>query len=215
MFWSTFKMRILIHLRNYPNLFWTLLFPLGLATLYYFTIGSLDENTQFQPVATGIVKEEAMPENPLFDQVITAISGSLIEETLFSSENDAQKALQQGSITGYFLLENGTPNLFVKSNGISQTILKSFLDQYLIMENSAIQILKQKPSASLDELFNITDLTETISLADAPTSSLLSYFYAMIAMSCLYGSFLGLDLVVSLQGNLSALGADVLHPANA
>ncbi len=40
-------------------------------------------------------------------------------------------------------------------------------------------------------------------IGNAPPDNSLSYFYSLIAMACLYGSFWGMNEVTDIQANLS------------
>ena len=50
-------------------------------------------------------------------------------------------------------------------------------------------------------------LTENMSLSSQPNNPTLNYYYALIAMVCMYGGMQGLMSITYLQGNLSSLGA--------
>ena len=76
---------------------------------------------------------------------------------------------------------------------------------------TAAHILERNPQAAqqglLTDFMGQQEFTREISLSNAKPSHQLPYFYALIAMVCLYGSFQGLTSAFYLQANLSALGA--------
>ena len=59
----------------------------------------------------------------------------------------------------------------------------------------------------LPALPDAIDYTEMISLSANPPTDKANYFYALLAMVCLYGGFQGLTTMTQLQANLSPLGA--------
>jgi len=134
--------------------------------------------------------------------------GGLFELTVFTGTAAADAALENGGIEGY-ILAGEIPALFVTGDGINQTIVKGFLDRYLQTRNSIGLILSQNPGAAQDlpMLLTPVNYTEEISLSQNPPTNIVTFFYALLAMICLYGGFQGLTTVSFLQANLSPLGA--------
>ena len=135
----------------------------------------------------------------------------LLQLTRVETREEADRLLEDGRVEGYLTIEAGAPKLTVRDDGLNQTILKSFLDQYLQISATAAHILERNPQAAqqglLTDLMEQQEFTREISLSNAKPSHQLPYFYALIAMVCLYGSFQGLTSAFYLQANLSALGA--------
>jgi hypothetical protein len=135
----------------------------------------------------------------------------LLQLTRVETREEADRLLEDGRVEGYLTIEDGAPKLTVRDDGLNQTILKSFLDQYLQISATAAHILERNPQAAqqglLTDLMGQQEFTREISLSNAKPSHQLPYFYALIAMVCLYGSFQGLTSAFYLQANLSALGA--------
>jgi len=61
--------------------------------------------------------------------------------------------------------------------------------------------------AELAELLTPVSYTQEVSLTSSKQSGSVSYFFALLAMVCLYGGFQGMISVGELQANLSPLGA--------
>ena len=53
------KRQLLVNLREKSNIFWTLLFPLLLATLFHFTLGSLLGRNEMETLSVAYVSENA------------------------------------------------------------------------------------------------------------------------------------------------------------
>ena len=53
------KRQLLVNLREKSNFFWTLLFPLLLATLFHFTLGSLLGRNEMETLSVAYVSENA------------------------------------------------------------------------------------------------------------------------------------------------------------
>lgn len=107
--------------------------------------------------------------------------------------------------------------MIVKTNGINQTIIKSVLDEYYQMSSATTNIIKYNPeilyNGVLETLYQeknyiIDDSKENIDFS-------INYFFTLIAMTCLYGSLIGLEIIKDCEANLSKKGARMcMAPVN-
>ncbi len=213
MFFHIFTYRLKCLLRDKDMLFWTLLFPIVLGTLFYFAFGSLTSKTEaFEPCPIAVVDNDAYRANKTFVQTLEAVSTGddpLLELTTATQEK-AEERLKAGTIDGYITVGE-TIGLTVKSSGLNQSIVKAFLDQYLQNEKTFASILQNNPAAAqqglFDELGNSQSYITEITLSGAVPDTMLNYFYALLAMSCLYGNYWGLRNTTEVQADLSSMGA--------
>lgn len=212
MFWNLYWKRIIGSFRNVDGLIWTWVFPALLSTLFYFTFSSLDATMQLKEIPLGVIDDAAYRQDDAFRSTLESVSvqngGELFILTSFADMDSADAALEGGEIEGY-ITAGETPRLTVKSDGLNQTIAKSFLDQYVQTKNSVQTLLTQNPSAAaeLPKLLESVTYTEEISLSNNPPTDKVGYFYALLAMVCLYGGLQGMTTVSYMQANLSPLGA--------
>ena len=160
----------------------------------------------------GVITDTAYEENQMFSQVLEQVGSgedAILKVTEYAQRDKADSALEKGDIDGYILIRENTPQLVVKQDGMNQTILKSFLDRYVQTEGNIRAIMEKNPGYALDleEIMGGDTLTEEISLSSQPYSPVINFYYALIAMVCMYGGMQGLTSITYLQGNLSALGA--------
>lgn len=200
-------------LRDRSTLFWTLLFPLLLATFFYFAFGRLMAETEsFEPVKAVIVENEAYRKDNNFQQAMTLLSktdGDQLLELTPAGVREAERLLEEGAVSG--IITAGNPvSLAVRRPGLEESILKVILDEYAHTTKTAGGIISKNPEAA-GELFagldNRRNYTERISFTGAVPDTFLGFFYALIAMSCLYSAFWGLRNTIDLQADLSAQGA--------
>lgn len=213
MFGHVFFYRLKYLLRNRETVFWTLLFPIIMAVLFSMALSNIYQAEVFHKVPIAVVDGPAYQADATLRGVLEAVSTG--EDPLFElevmNEGQAKAALAAGSIKGYLEAEGGL-SAVVSASGIEQTILKSFLDRYLQMQETAGNILRRNPAAILTGL--IADLSSqkeyTRPLSGMPKAdTLMAYYYALLAMACLYGGFWGSQEVNDIQANLSQLGARV------
>jgi len=209
MFWNVFGKRVLTSLRDWESLIWTWIFPILLATLFFAAFGSLDTDGQLRRFHMGVVDDEAYRRDASLRAALEAVSedDGLFDLTAYPTVAQADAALENGRIAGY-IMAGDVPTLIVTGDGIEQTIAKSFLDRYVQISRSVTSILTANPASAGDLPLMLEQVTYTkeVSLSKNPPSNRVNYFYALLAMVCMYGGFQGLVTVTYLQANLSALG---------
>ncbi len=211
MFIHIFKYRLLILIRNKTLIFWTMLFPLILATLFSLTLTNIDKGENFNTIDIAVVDNEGYKSNLQFQQTIEDLSKG--DQAMFNlilvDEESGKEKLLAGDIAGYILVDDSM-TLVINQSGINQSIIKIFLDQYSQTTSAISHIITKNPSAMskvLEATDNREDFSKEVSVSDAKPDSTLTYFYSLIAMACLYGSFFGITEVTSIQANLSYNGA--------
>lgn len=121
------KYNLLIKLRNFNMVFWPLVFPLIMATFFFFAFGNLND-ADFETVQVALVKESANPVFVFFlDQVQSGDSELIALHEM--SEKDALDALSQKKISGIYY-EQAIPGLTLNGQGIPESILQSVLESY-------------------------------------------------------------------------------------
>ena len=208
MFSHIFKYRIKSLLRQKSLVFWTMIFPIALATFFSISLGNVRAIALFAPINVAVVNDTAHLE---FIETMKRFSegdGRFFNLTL-GDEASAISLLKEGDVSGY-IIPGLSPTLVVSRTGMNQSILKSFVDQYSYNAHAMTDILRSHPE-SMQVLMTATidkaNYVEEVSATDKSTDPSLVYFYALIAMSCLYGSMYGLEEVNRVQANLSTQAA--------
>lgn len=217
MFSHIYLYRLKCILRDKQMIFWTLLFPIILATLFNMAFSNLSSVENFEKIKIGIVNNAEYKKNSDFIKALESVSNtekSADKNSLFdinySSKEDAEKLLSDNKIEGYIYFDDGI-KLAVKESGLNQTVIKGFLDDFKQTSSTIVTIIHQNPAALqnglLDSVSNRTDYLKEVAASQSAPDTTVNYFYALIAMACLYGSFWGLKEVVAIQANLSPQGA--------
>ncbi|MDP4147355.1 MAG: ABC transporter permease [Bacillota bacterium] len=215
MFKHIFISNIKCILRNKQLVFWTLMFPIVLATLFKVAFSNLSSAEAFNPINIAVVDNQDYEKNQGFKAAIEQVSKSGSDKLFnvtFTEEKKAEELLKNSKIDGYIYL-NPDINLAVKASGLNQTIIKTFLDNYKESESTLSTIAKTDPKAMssglIKDAFSYKEYTKEISPSRGKPDTTLNYFYSLIAMACLYGSFLGLQKIADIQADLSKRAARV------
>ncbi len=196
-------------------LFWTLGFPVILATFFGMAFANISTATEFETIKMGVVNTAEYKADSNFQEHLKAASEDsedpMFEVTGFETQEDADAALREKTISGY-ILEKDSMQLYIRSAGINPTIMKTFIDWYLQTVSAVNGIIADHPQAAmkipgiLSE--NITYVEDANTNPNKP-NSILTYYYALIAMTCLYGAFMGINEVAAVQANQSSTAARV------
>ena len=199
--------------RDRELVFWTLSFPLILATMFHFAFDQLmGRQEAFSPIGVAVVASDSYQQNITFRQALGAISepgeSQLIELTV-TDEREAFRLLEDGAVAGVITVGDSV-GLTVSQSGIEQSILKAVLDEYAHRYATVTGILRANPAVAgglIRELRQTRSYTQQISFSSAEPDTTLNFFYALIAMTCLYGGFWGLRNTTDMQADLSPQGA--------
>ncbi len=209
-----FRYRFVQTIRNSSNMFWALLFPIILGTLFYLSFGSAGlESTgesRWDEIKVAVVKDTDSSENAqAFEGFLTQMDGETLDIQDISTESEALSALNEETISGIFYVRD-TPSLTVAKNGLNESILTSVLESY--NQNSAMfrEIAMTHPEKlpdALDAMNDYRNTTAEVSLGGKDLNPNVQYFFALVAYACLSGAFLGVQSSIDGQANISALGA--------
>ncbi len=219
MFINIFFNRLKCIVRDKSLVFWTLIFPLILATFFNMAFSNLTKSENFNVVNIAVVNDEQYQKNKEFRDFIEQHSGGIADNNsgkqLFNakvvSKEQAEKMLDDNEVEGYITYGNPI-GLTVKKSGFDQTIIKEIFDQYSQTGNTVFSILKQNPTALqnglAEDLQSNSVFTREVQIGtqDKPDIT-VNYFYTLIAMACFYGAFFGLKEVTDTQANLSKRAA--------
>lgn len=184
MFLRLFKYNSRLMLRSKDGLFWTVLYPMLLASLYVAAFSSAFNFSQSK-ISVGIEKD-----NPLYTQLSFIPFFTVVEV----KDENADELLRNKGIAGFIQSDF---SLRVNSDGINQTIIKSVLDQI-------------KQTQILGITINSLDYSkEYIKTINQKTDSPLILFYSLLAMVSLYGMFGAISIPFFMQANISKLGARI------
>ncbi|MGN0141912.1 MAG: ABC transporter permease [Roseburia sp.] len=214
-------------LRQKQLVFWTLFFPIVLATMFHLAFSGLTEDEQLQVIPVAAVKAE---ENPILtdigmsspftyflDQVSAPGENQFLSVT-YTTEEDALTLLEHKEIIGILyegdLLEQEPVRLTISSEmtnfKLEQSILTIFVEQFNMISETITNIAMTDPNqlpAVIEQLSRDTTVNTEVTYSARTTEASLTYFFNLIAMTCLFASMSGMLIAVHNQGNLSALGA--------
>ena len=198
-------------LRSKSVLFWMLAFPIILGILFYNMFGGISELTRFEKIPVGILAAE---EDKNFVDIMESVESDagtkMFQVKVYREKDKAMKALKDETIKGVIdLSEDRT--LIVKDSDIYTSIIKTFLDQYRQNQKLIVDTAKKNPQGVSKLVVTLFEPTK-ISIKEIPLKGVdkdlyTQYFYALIAMTCLMASMVGLNNGCDIQADLSSIAA--------
>ena len=155
MIFHLYKSRLKCLFQNKENIFWSYIFPVILSTLFYFAFTNLFTSSDLETINIAYVHahhvqdiEDENDINTLKDVLGTAklSNGLPLFNIRYSDLEEANKALEEDEITAY-IVSGEEPKVYVKKTGISETIVKSFMDSYKRVAYTIQSILIKNPEA--------------------------------------------------------------------
>jgi ABC-2 type transport system permease protein len=216
MFLFNYRYRLKCIFKDRQLMFWTFLFPILLAILFNLAFSNLSSSDNFLKVNVAVVENEELDQNPAFSQALDGADDLFVVK--YTTREEADALLVDNQIDGYIVFDPAL-NLVVNRSGLNQTIIRQFLDDFVQSSSTIGTIITQNHAAMENGIIaGITSRTEYLKAVSANQSNpdpVVNYFYALIAMTCLYGGFLGVKEVVAIQADLSDVGARInLAPTN-
>ena len=209
MFWHNLKYELLSGFRVKSFIFWLMIWPMVLGTLFKVAFGNVYNNeVKFESIPTAVVEES---ENQVFRQVIDSMEGSnepLLDVT-YTDKKKAEDLLKDGKVSGIIYVGDKL-SLSVTEQKMQQVVLKSFVEQYAVNEKVITDIAAKDPTkiqSAIEKLSEDVKACNAVPVTHGNTDIYVQYFYNLIAMVAICGTVTGLHITIQNQANLSAMGA--------
>ena len=202
--------------RNKAELFWILLFPILLGTMFKMAFGGITESEQFQAIPVAIVcddSEAAKIFRMVADELGKEGENQFLDIT-YCKDEQAKNLLKNEKVNGILYVSDKvtlTLSGDSGSNNINSSILNCFVQQYHIQQTAIAEIETKHPenlATVVNSMKEENSYIKEVSLSrNKEEDNYTQYFYNLMAMSCLFTSMSGLLVAIYNQGNLSELGA--------
>jgi len=200
------KYNLLQYIRDREVLFYALILPVIMGTIFYFTISFVDEETGIIPVAI-VEQGYTSTLNQSFLQLANDLEQ---QERLLINTVDYETAvrmLQANQVIGVIILGE-TMELMLLNAGVEQNILEGLVNEFTIRYATIETIAELRPQYLEDALTAIAAYTSVNnSVRDIPVRAASNFFYLLLAMGCFMSSIRGLKTGFSLQAHVSHTAA--------
>ena len=202
--------------RNKAELFWILLFPILLGTMFKMAFGGITESEQFQAIPVAIVcddSEAAKIFRMVADELGKEGENQFLDIT-YCKDEKAKNLLENEKVNGILYASDKVTLTLSGDSGrdnINSSILNCFVQQYHTQQTAITEIATKHPenlATVVASMEKENSYIKEVSLSrNENEDNYTQYFYNLMAMSCLFTSMSGLLIAIYNQGNLSELGA--------
>lgn len=203
------KYRFLQTIRKKDEIFWSILFPFLLSLMFFFTFMKGGETqTDMEPIPVAVVIETKNQEMENFRTFLYSMESDMLQISEMTLE-EGESLMLEGKIQGIFKIGEER-SLLVSASGLEESILEILLDSYNQSEAMILAVMKEHPEnleKVVAEMKSEVQATVEVSLGGKTIDGNLQYFFALIGMTCMFGSFMGITAATDLKANTSALGA--------
>ena len=218
MFFHNFKYSLKALFKNKVLVFWTLAFPLIMATFFNLAFKDVISNNKLNVFDIAIVKD-GFSNNYVYKEVFNTLSDKDNKDRLFNikytTKEEAKKLLDKDKIVGYLEIKD-KPILTFTKNGINQTILKYAVDEISDVNSMITNMTNPVVAESYQidyqtiykEISNMVN-NNNIKINNTASSNLdfmVIEFYTLIAMTCLYSGILAMVSINKCLPNISDKG---------
>ena len=214
MFFRIYKTRLKCLLRNKENIFWSFGFPILLSIFFYMAFSNLSKAEGIESIPIGLVVEEnvIVPFKDILENVEITEGKNLFKVKTGTLE-EVKDLLVREKVEGYIVFKD-KPVLYIKNNGFSQSIIKTFLDTYEQKNQTINHIIQLNPDIVKNGKINlISNLFRNFIVdggaKDKNPDNILIYFYSLIALSCIFGANWGFAEAVNIQADQSNIAARI------
>lgn len=213
-----FLTRLKVLFKRKSTLFWVLVFPILLASAEYFAFGKFINSTPIETISIGVIEENTPSYlTDIFTEAMLEEDKALYEVKTYTTLDSAQKGLEEDEIELYVHTSSNELKIEAKKNSTAITITSSIIKQAKIVEKTIEDAYKhaiesgQNPS----EVVNVEEITANMTKdidyfkdvsKDKNATFYTFYFYALMAMACLYAALFGVSIINDIRADRSSLG---------
>lgn len=222
MFWHNYKYAFKTLLRNRALVFWTLAFPFILAILFNLAFARLHDYDVFEAIDVAVVNDAEYEKATVFSEAIKSVSegDKRVFNTQYIDATKASELLEDDEIVGYIYIEKDVPHVKVNGNGSHETVLQMTVEQIaqsskMIEDIATTDIYRRAgQTVNIEEVYRnavkIVAETEPNIKDDSHVMNVVSVeFYTLIAMACMQGAMLSVEMMNRCMPNISNRGKRV------
>ncbi len=201
-------------IRNRYMVGWNFLFPIVLATVFYMGFGNLikDDPDNFHTIEVGYVNTNQEESN--FEKVLEELEEetdgnvAILSLKKYDSRQAAMDAMNSDEVFGFYVEDGDEIETIVPKNGYHATIMNQIVREYDNKKNVVETIAKDHPEKIQAAMDMVTDNITIMKEHDFGnnTSPYVQYFFALIAMSSLFSSWISTAILEGICANMTERG---------
>lgn len=222
MFWHLYIYRLKVLLKNKYLLFWQGAFPIILGTLFFMAFSDITEMTETIDMEKVVITaksdagdtgENIVKQNQAFQAFVENMEERELFDITYADYDEALKLVEKNEAVGALIVAKSQTGIDISivfgGNGINQTILKNIINTYKHGESVIIDAMKNNPQSVetvLNELYSEESINKDLSVNSKNMDTYNQYYFALFAMTCMFGGFFGMFNTKHCQADQSPVG---------
>lgn len=195
MFWFLVKYSLKEAIRSKATMFWTLLFPFVLATVYGAVLLNLDDKKMMVEPIPIMVEDKNY--KMVFDKITLEEGKPMFEVKAYENP---EESLKEGKIIGFIKGSGKEAEVVLKQGDVKATILYNMTNRINHTYQAVEEIMKEEENREkLASLFNDISKSGEIEIKNGMEGKnkkrFVSYFYSLMAMICFGAMSFGVVVV--------------------
>lgn len=204
--WNLYKYRVKRLFMDKSLFFWLLIFPIILGSFFWMSFKDITAKSEgVETIGIAIVDDGTYENDEAFDMFVDNFSGKDgIFDVKTRDEKKAIELLKEEKITGIIYVTDNI-SLKVLENGTNTNILEQMIDTYLQNEKVVMNVIEKSPDKAQevfdvvsDGKYSLITLKEK-DVTPGNTDAFVQYYFALFAMTCLFGSSYGIKNTKEIQ----------------
>lgn len=209
MFLNKLKYDFIAAMRNRSLIGWLILFPIGLAMAFKIGFGNIyDNEVKFSTIKVAIVENKSsIALHTVTDEF--AKEDEPFMTAVYTDEQTALDMLEKDEVKGVIYADD-VLSLTVMKEGLDQSIIKTFIDEFNSQSQIITEAIKADPSKAQSIISQLGESVSTVErepLTEGDPNVYLQFFYNLIAMVGVCGTITGIQMNCSEMPKLTSLGA--------
>lgn len=204
------KYRMKCFMRNKVLIFWTLLFPVALTTIFYFVFSDIKFTQELESFPIAVVDEGNESMKMMIDELSDETKDTYLFDVSYVSKEKGKQLVEENKVDAMVVLSD-IPCMECVTMDYNATITKSILNTYQRVYSQMEHIAKENPEViadlTMEELVEgNVELIKKKSLGSEKDMNTI-YFYTALSMLCMYGALWGNNVAYNIQANQSKQAA--------
>lgn len=210
---NIFKYHLKMIFNDKITVFWLLVYPILLATLFNFAFSNINYSKGIEKINISVVED--MKDTEII-KIIEEVNVFNIKSQNF---DDAMQSLKSKETEfAVYISEGNDIEFYTLSNGLNQIICKSIFDSYYQVQSAIKNIVSQKQDVDIGKLIEKLSVSKNYTTDNEENKSgnlSFVYFYTILSMLSLMCGTLGVEVVNCMQANQSDVAQRIcLSPIN-
>lgn len=204
MLWNLYRYRLKRLVVNRTLIFWAAIFPIILGTFFGLCFSNISEKTEgMESMKIAVVDDGGNEDSKSVKSFFKTMEEQGYVDIVTEDKSVAEKKLIKNRIKGIIHISDKI-SLEINENGMYQTILKSVIESFVQGQDVIMDTVRRHPdkmNEAVKALYSETDYNKEKTIAKGNMDPFSNYYFALFAMTCLFGATFGMTNTMEIQAN--------------